>query len=95
LFYTCPDASTSSERSRGADRLRDPRRWNGRGRAKRGGIAAGGPARAGLTHATWDYASTDGVIHIGTSNEMGSHAKCLKEWDNWNPVNDIRTLAKT
>jgi mono/diheme cytochrome c family protein len=71
--------------------------WSDR-RGDGNGAAAAGPPPADLTDATWDYGSTDGeiygVIHDGTSNEMGSYAERLKESDIWNLVNYIRTLAK-
>ncbi len=52
------------------------------GKGDGSGGAAGAPP-ADLTDATWDYGSTDGeifgVIHDGTSNEMGSYAERLKD----------------
>jgi mono/diheme cytochrome c family protein len=66
------------------------------GRGDGSGGATGAPP-ADLTDAVWDYGSTDGeifgVIHDGTSNEMGSYAERLKDADIWNIVNYIRTLA--
>ena len=66
------------------------------GKGDGSGGAAGAPP-ADLTDATWDYGSTDGeifgVIHDGTSNDMGSYAERLKDADIWNIVNYIRTLA--
>jgi len=63
-----------------------------------GNGGAAGAAPADLTDATWDYGSTDGeifgVIHDGTSNDMGSYAERLKDADIWNIVNYVRTLAK-
>jgi len=60
-----------------------------------GGAAGAQPAD--LTDATWDYGSSDGeifgVIHDGTSNDMGSYAERLKDSDIWNIVNYIRGLA--
>jgi mono/diheme cytochrome c family protein len=63
-----------------------------------GSGGAAGAMPADLTDATWDYGSTDGeifgVIHDGTSTEMGSYAERLKDTDIWNIVNYVRTLAK-
>ena len=63
-----------------------------------GNGGAAGAQPADLTDATWDYGATDGeifgVIHDGTSNEMGSYAERLKDADIWNIVNYIRSLAR-
>jgi mono/diheme cytochrome c family protein len=62
-----------------------------------GSGGAAGSQPADLTDAMWDYGSTDGeiygVIHDGTSNEMGSYAERLKDADIWNIVNYVRSLA--
>ena len=62
-----------------------------------GSGGAAGAQPADLTDATWDYGSTDGeifgVIHDGTSNDMGSYAERLKDSDIWNVVNYVRSLA--
>lgn len=59
--------------------------------------AASGGQPADLTDATWDYGGTDGemfgVIHDGTSADMGGYAGRLSDADIWNLVNYIRTLA--
>jgi mono/diheme cytochrome c family protein len=63
-----------------------------------GSGASAGAQPADLTDAVWDYGSSDGeiygVIHDGTSADMGSYAERLKETDIWNVVNFIRTLAR-
>jgi mono/diheme cytochrome c family protein len=62
-----------------------------------GSGGAAGAQPADLTDASWDYGSTDGeifgVIHDGTSNDMGSYAERLKDSDIWNIVNYMRSLA--
>jgi mono/diheme cytochrome c family protein len=66
------------------------------GKGDGNGGTAGAPP-ADLTDTTWDYGSTDGeifgVIHDGTSNDMGSYAERLKDTDIWNIVNYVRSLA--
>jgi cbb3-type cytochrome c oxidase subunit III len=62
-----------------------------------GSSAGPGAAPPDLTDALWDYGSTDGeiygVIHDGTSNEMGAYGERIKDTDIWNLVNYIRTLG--
>jgi mono/diheme cytochrome c family protein len=67
------------------------------GRGDGSGGNAGAPP-ADLSDAMWDYGSSDGeifgVIHDGTSADMGSYAERMKDADIWNVINYIRTLAR-
>jgi len=62
-----------------------------------GSGAGAGSQPADLTDAAWDYGSSDGemfgVIHDGTSTDMGPYGERLKETDIWNVVNYVRSLA--
>jgi mono/diheme cytochrome c family protein len=62
-----------------------------------GGGAAAGTQPPDLTDALWDYGATDGeifgVIHDGTSADMGSYADRVSDTDIWNIVNFLRSLA--
>jgi mono/diheme cytochrome c family protein len=62
-----------------------------------GGGAAAGTQPPDLTDAMWDYGATDGeifgVIHDGTSADMGSYADRVSDTDLWNVVNFLRSLA--